>query len=94
MAVGDISRDTGSPKIAGGMRVLTGTIELDDDTTAFALVDTKSRLLDVQLIDNDGVGTASCTINVNAAGTATNGSISAFGNHQSVDTYRFLAHYI
>lgn len=93
MAAGDIARLAGFPRPVGNMYVLVGSIEVDDTPRVFALTDTKSRLIDCQLTDADGIGSANCSLNVNASGTATNGSIKAFGNHQSVDTYRFTAHF-
>lgn len=94
MAAGDITRDTGFPRQVSNMWMLSGTIEVDDTKRAYALTDTNSRLISVFLIDEDGVGSAQVELNVNASGTATAGSAAVMGNHQSVDTYRFVAHYI
>ena len=91
MAAGDITRDTGSPRTAGNLKVLTGTIEVDDVLRTFALMATNSRLVGCQLDDEDGVGSARVAINANAAGTATNGSIAVYGNSKTVQTYRFTA---
>lgn len=94
MAAGDITRDAGSPRRAGNLFQLTGTIEVDNTERVFALTDTKSRLVDVQFQDTDGVGSAWYRLNENVAGTATNGSVTVRGNHMSIDTYRFVAHYM
>ena len=99
MAAGDIARDTGYPRRAGNEWVLKGTIEVDATPRAFALTDTKSQLTDVQLHDEDGVGTAWVILNWDASGTllvgvAKNGSIRVNGSHKSVDTYRFRATYV
>ena len=93
MAAGDITRDTGFPRVTGNMRVVSGTIEVDDATRAFALTSTGSRLISCQVVDEDGVGSARVALNVNAAGTETLGTIAVYGNSKTVQTYRFLAYY-
>ncbi|MFA6043296.1 MAG: hypothetical protein WC786_06465 [Patescibacteria group bacterium] len=94
MAAGDISIDNGFPRVSGNMRVLAGTLEVDDTPRTFAIGSTGIQILDCQVQDNDGVGSASVTINANAAGTATNGSLRVYGAHQSVETYRFFLHFV
>ena len=94
MAVGDLTRDNGSPRQMGNVWELTGTVEVNETYTAFALTDTKSRLLGVSLSCEDGAGSAEVDINVNASGTATDGTCSIAGNHATTDTYRYVARYI
>ena len=93
MAAGDITRDTGSPGRQGNAWLLTGTIEVDDTYRGFALTDTKSRLISCMVVDEDGAGSQEVDLNVNGAGTATNGSIGVVGNHVTVNTKRFQAMY-
>jgi hypothetical protein len=88
MAVGDISFDKNSPQRSGNVWVYTGSIEVDDATRTFAIFGARVRILDCQLMPTAGVGSARCLTN-DAAGVSTNGSISVFGNHQSVENYRF-----
>jgi hypothetical protein len=94
MAAGDITRDTGSPTQSGNVWVLKGTVEVDDTKRAYALTSTKSTLLDVMIVDEDGVGSIQVQLNQDASGTATNGTVALMGNHQSVDTYRYRATFI
>ena len=94
MAAGDFTIDTGSPRQQGNVYHLVGTIEVDEVPRAIAILPTSKVLLDCMVVDTDGVGSANVNINQNAAGTATNGSLRAFGNHQAVETYRFVAHFI
>lgn len=90
MAAGDLTRDTGMPvAIGGGLMVLTGTIEVDDTYRAYALLPTTSYVMSCETQDSDGAGRAEVDVNVNASGTATNGTISAAGNHRSTNTYRY-----
>ena len=93
MAVGDIAYDTDPVGTEGSLRTLNGTIEVSDVYTAFALLSTKSRLVHVHLQDEDGAGAYELDLNVNAAGTATNGTIAVAGNHVTVNTVRFRALY-
>jgi len=93
MAAGDMTLD-GYPKQDGNVWVLTGVIEVDDTKRAFALTGTGGTLIDCMVVDEDGVGSAQVQLNVDASGTAVNGTAAVMGNHQSVDTYRFRATYI
>jgi hypothetical protein len=94
MAVGDITRDSGSPRQNGNQWTLEGTIEVDDIFRAYALGGTKITLTSVSVVSEDGVGSARVRVNEDATGVSTNGTIAVQGNHQSVDTYRFRASYI
>ena len=94
MAAGDVTLDSECPRPVGNYNKLTGTAEIDDTTRAFALTSTKSCLISVLLVNEDGVGTACVNLNENASGTATNGTFAAYGNHKSTETYRFEALYI
>ena len=95
MAAGDITRDGGkNPSAEGAHWKLRGTIEVDDIYRAYALMDTKSVLIDFQLIDTDGAGSYEADINVNASGTTTNGTVSIAGNHVTVETVRYVATYL
>lgn len=94
MALGDITRDKGFPISVGNLHMLSGTLEASDTETAFALCDTNSRLISVQVEDEDGVGSASVEINQNAAATETMGTCSIFVNSKTVQTLRFVAYYI
>ncbi len=91
MAAGDFTRDSGFPRQQGNMWLLSGTMEVDDQRRAFALTDTNSYLLGVQLVDEDGVGTAGAQLNVDASGSAQNGSTAVIGNHMTTQTYRYQA---
>lgn len=93
MAAGDITYDTTPVTVMGNTYVLNGSIEVDDTNRTYALLSTKSRILHCSLIDEDGSGAMECRINSNAAGTATMGSIAVNGNHATVNTVRFRAHY-
>lgn len=91
MAVGDITYDSNSPYHVGNRKVITGTIEVSNVYTAFALADDKTRIYDCVLMDADGAGSVEVDLNVIADGTATDGSISVAGNHVDVQTYRYTA---
>lgn len=91
MAAGDLTRDSGFPRQQGNLWVLSGTMEVDDTRRAFALTDTNSRLFNLQLVDEDGVGTAGVQLNVDAGGSAQNGTAAVIGNHMTTQTYRYLA---
>ena len=91
---GTFTRDTGSPTKEGHRNVLTGTIEANYVRTAFALLDTNSYIESCQVQCEDGVGTAQVQLNVNAAGTATRGSIAVYANHKDDATYRYRCVYI
>jgi hypothetical protein len=94
MAAGAITRDTGSPvAIGGGLVMLTGTIEVDNTYRAFALLPTTSYITSCTLQDQSGAGSAEVDLNVNASGTATNGTIAAAGNHTTTQTYRYACIY-
>jgi len=93
VAAGDIAYDTDPVGTVGNQRVLSGTIEVDDTYRAFALLSTASRLLHVDLQDEDGAGAMECDLNVNASGTATSGTISVAGNHITVNTVRYRAYF-
>ena len=94
MALGDITRDTGSPIIVGNQRVLTGTLEANYVRTAFALMDTASRIIDCFVVSEDGVGAAQVLLNQNAAAVATNGTIAVYANHKDASTYRYRATFV
>lgn len=94
MAAGDVTLDANTPTIIGNRWLLTGTVELTDVETACELAGTCCTLLSVQLVDEDGVGSASVELNQDADGTATNGTISAFCNSKTAQTFRFEAQYI
>ncbi len=94
MAAGDITRDTGGVRRSGNLWESTGSIEVDDTKRAYALTGTTQVIIDCMLIDEDGVGSAQLALNQNASGTATNGTIAVMGNHQSVETYRFIARFV
>ena len=94
MAVGDLTRDTGSPTIEGNHKVLEGTLEANYVRTAFALLDTKSYIVSCQLTCVDGVGTAQVQLNKNASGTTTNGTIAVFADHKDAATYRYRVTYV
>ena len=94
MAVGDHTIDDSFPRSMGNMWMLSGTVEVDDTIRAYAISDTKSRMVNMQLVDDDGVGVPWCAINENASGTETMGTVAIAGNHQSVDTYRYLLYYV
>lgn len=92
MAAGDITLDAGNPRsIMGGRRIITGTIEVDETYRAFAIGDTLSYIDWCYLMPEDGVGSAEIDLNVNASGTATNGTIAVVGNDPAVMTFRFTA---
>lgn len=93
MAAGDISHDTGSPRVEGSVWVHTGTIEVDETPRGFAVAGS-NRILTCHLQDRDGVGVAECNINVDANNAASNGSIRAWGNHNSVETYQFIVRFV
>lgn len=94
MAAGDLTRDTGGVRRSGNLWELTGTIEVDDTSRAYELTSTASRLVDCFLIDIDGVGSPQLSLNANASGTETMGTIAVLANHQSVDTYRYIARFV
>ena len=90
MAAGDLTYDAGYPRSAGSEWVARGTIEVDETPRTFTVAGgTTNRILSCQLQCRDGVGVAQANTNVNASGTATNGSIGCFGNHATVETYEF-----
>jgi hypothetical protein len=94
MAAGDISRDTGMPvPIGGGLMALTGTVQADDTYRAFALLPTTSYIMSCHLQDTTGTGRTEVDANVNASGTATNGTIAVAANHRGTNTYRFYCVY-
>jgi len=94
MAAGDLTFDSAPNRQQGNLWMLTGVVEVDDTIRTFAVTSTKSTLVDVQMIDDDGTGTPWCAINEDADGTVTNGTMAVAGNHVSTDTYRFRAYYI
>ena len=89
MAAGDITLDASPVASEGNLLAINGTIEVDDTYRAYAIGG--SFLHSCTLQDTDGAGSAECGVNVNTAGTTTNGTISVVGNHDSVNTYRFKA---
>ncbi|MAH51562.1 hypothetical protein CMI37_37445 [Candidatus Pacearchaeota archaeon] len=93
MAAGDISYDTAPVRRSGNLMVIHGTIEVDDTFRAFAILDTKSRIAHCVLTPEDGLGTAEVDINLNASGTATNGTIAVIGNDPTANTFRFRVEY-
>ena len=93
MAAGDITYDTGSPVPIGNQMRLTGTLELDDTPTTFAILPTSSVIMDIQVICEDGVGVADVNINKNSSDVAVNGSIKARGNDPTARTYRYACTY-
>ena len=94
MALGAITRDTGMPvAIGGGLMCLTGTIDVSNVYTGFALVPTTSYIMHIGLDDSSGAGSAEVDTNVNAAGTTVNGTVAVAGNHTSTNTYRYKCVY-
>ena len=93
MAAGDYTIDTGSPRLSGRVRVVTGTMEVDNSQVAFAVCDTKSVIVNASVMNMDGVGTARVTIN-DAAGTPTQGSISVDGENAGPETYTYRVEFI
>ena len=94
MAAGGITYDAGNPVRKGETWQMSGVIEVDDTKRNFAITSTSSTLLSFMLIDSDGVGSAWSEMNENAAGAGTNGTVAVAGNHQSVDSYWFIATYV
>jgi len=94
MPAGDISYDQGMPVRAGNNWVIRGTIEVDDTPRNFVIVDSNSRIMTASLHSADGVGSAQVDTNMNTSAVETSGTLAIFGNHQSVDTYRFDVSYI
>jgi hypothetical protein len=94
MAAGDVVRDAGSPRRNGNMLQLTGSMEIDEATRTFALMDTKSRIVSCQVTCADGSGAARIKLNENSSAAGTDGSISAYGNHVRVATYQFVCNYV
>ena len=94
MALGDITRDTGSPRQVGNVFLLEGTLEATTTTTAFALVSERSRLISVVAVAQDGASAAIAVLNQNAAGTTVNGTAAITGTNASVETFRYQAFYV
>ena len=94
MAVGDITRDTGSPTRVGNQWCLTGTIEASSVATVFALGGTGCRIIDCQVVGEDDSMPVKVRINENAAGTSTLGSIAVETASPVVGTYRYRAHFL
>jgi len=69
-------------------------MEVDDEVRAFALMGTSGKILDIQLVDNDGVGVPWANINQIADGTETFGTVAVAGNHQDTNTYRYVVNYV
>jgi hypothetical protein len=94
MAVGAITRDTGSPRIDGNLRILTGTIEVNSTLTAFALLSSRSTLIDCVLQGEDGETTGMVKLNQDVSAVSTPGTVAVSGNHRDVVTHRYRATFI
>ena len=91
MAVGDITRDDGSPVIVGNKWLLTGTIEANTTLTAFALGGTKTYIHSVVFTGVDDSVAMHCLLNQDASATTTNGTIAAESNLAQTNTVRYEA---
>ncbi len=89
-----VTRTSSFPRRCGNMMLDSGTIEVNGTYTAYEVGGTSIYLLNVLLQDKDGTGSAEVDLNVNAAGTATPGTFAAVGNHQSTNTYQYMAYYV
>ena len=94
MAVGDLTRDTGSPTLVGTHWLLTGTAEVNTTATAFALMSTKSRIISFHAVCEDDAGSLDVQINANASGTATNGTVTLKSNLAQTNTFRYECRFI
>ena len=102
MAAGDLTTDTGMPRQDGGRWLVTGTVQIDNTLRVFAIVNSQSTILDFQVLNVNGTGTAKVLLNQNASGTTVNGSVAIQAGDEglyaeapeSVETYRYIAHYL
>lgn len=94
MAAGDFTYDEGVPRRAGNVFVITGTMEVDDSLTAFALADTKSRILSATVENMDGVGATRILLNADASAVSTMGTISVDGENSGPETHNYRVEYV
>ena len=97
MAVGDITRDAGSPTIIGNKRLLTGTIEISDDPTGFQLCNTLSNIESCLVVGEDGLSVAQVQINSTDSSDARAdqlGAVRVTGNDPTVRTVRYQCVYV
>lgn len=94
MAAGDFTFDSENPQREGRYWVIRGTCEVDDTPRAFDIAP-NSYLIEVLFVDEDGVSTPTCKINMASDGTtADTGSFYAYCNANAVQTFRFRAAYV
>ena len=91
MAVGDITRD-GAPRVIGNLWLLTGTVEVDQDLTAFALGGRSA--VSIKLTCEDDSGVCRARINENASGTETLGTVALQSNLGIVNTFRYEYYFV
>ena len=89
MAVGDITRDAGSPTIIGNKRLLTGTIEISDDPTGFQLCNTLSNIESCLVVGEDGLSVDSSDARADQLG-----AVRVMGNDPTVRTARYQCVYV
>jgi len=94
MAVGDITRNAYSLHADGNQWVMTGTIEVSDAVTAYAIVSSPAYINSLMLVCEDGTGVAQVECNVNASDVATNGTCKIHGNDPTVRTYRYRCSFL
>jgi len=102
MAAGDLTIDTGMPRQDGGRWLATGTVQIDGTLRTFAIAGSRGYLLDMQLLNVNGTGTAKVILNQNASGVETNGSAAIQAGDEGVyleapestETYRYVAHFV
>ena len=98
MAVGDITYDSGvNNRVVGNMRMLTGTLEVDDNATTSAILSAKSNIIQFILhsnqTDDDGVIPRVHTNASDFSDTVLNGSVHVQGIG-APDVYQFTCYYV
>lgn len=90
MAAGDIN--SRSVAYLGNFKAIWGTIEVSDTATAFAIADSKTRLLMCVVTSQDGTSAIQCMTNSNDGTDGTlDGSIYCDNATAATETVQFFA---
>ena len=93
MAAGDITYDSQANGSSGNFATLSGSIEVDNTARAFAVCG--GHIVNAVLNDQDGVGTAQCTMNSNNGTVdSSKGSLYVDGSLSGPNTYKFTVFYL